>query len=326
MDRVTSIILGRPSAIRDEDVDHACPQEDLSLSTAYQSVTGHQLAFVFPHIVAYRLLYGEIAAKLHRKRPVGMDGRAALDLRTSLKDRLDAWYSSTVMSIRVEAQRAAKQSVHAIFAAAKSAIHLYTGLHKAGHINHTSITLQAVFMAGLSYIYAVSRQFRQRMPNDTAELTDSMLGAQVPAIGEVISTTRACSNVLVAISERWNMTRHCCDVFDRLADAVLADAIKLQTTRYGAQPNTTQQRSRIEDTNASMTMWDPTENPGPPALNTAGQQVLAVDNEFIESYGDIQNLFDFQQFDDPIADLSEDWMGWIGLGAQENTLWNPTRA
>ena len=46
---------------------------------------------------------------------------------------------------------------------------------------------------------------------------------------DIVNDTRAYSNVLVAVSERCNAPKNCHEVFDRLSDAALADAVELYT-------------------------------------------------------------------------------------------------
>lgn len=81
-------------------------------------------------------------------------------------------------------------------------------------------------MAGLSYVYAVSRHFREKRkhhvsPSNSLRLTLT----NEPTIPKIVGDCRACSNVLVAVSERCNAQKNCHEVFDRLSDAVLADAV-----------------------------------------------------------------------------------------------------
>lgn len=52
------------------------------------------------------------------------------------------------------------ESVQSIYAAAKQSVTLYAYLFKSRKINFSWITLHAVFLAGLSYIYAVSQHLR----------------------------------------------------------------------------------------------------------------------------------------------------------------------
>lgn len=103
---------------------------------------------------------------------------------------------------------------------AKSVIHLYAELHRTRRLNYSWITLHAVFIAGLSYVYAVSRIIKDQAWNK----------ADFPACLEytrVIDDTRTCSKVLVAISERWGASRSSCEIFDRLSTAIIEDVVSV---------------------------------------------------------------------------------------------------
>lgn len=172
-------------------------------------------------------------------------------------------------------------------------------------------------MAGLSYIYAVSRHFRERRRGPRG---GSVLESDPPAIG-IVNDTRACSNVLVAVSERWNALRHCHEVFDRLSDAVLADAIKLQCAPNFPQQVSTTQAQALSTLNArnGNNVLSPLgiasvgpEIPLP--MNSSfysGTSPLAVDSEFRSCFDDLQNLYDQSYVDDPVMQLSQDWLGYI---------------
>lgn len=211
-------------------------------------------------------------------------------------------------------------SLQNIFSSAKQAITLYAYLHRSRKINYSWITLHSVFMAGLSYIYAVSRHFRERRRGSRGR---SLLASDPPAI-EIVNDTRACSNVLVAVSERWNALRHCHEVFDRLSDAVLADAIKLQLApnptelEVAAQslptPMSTQPRSNNGSGLIPTSATSSVENEPPMPMNSgfySSTSPLAVDSEFRSCFDDIQNLYNQPYVDDPIMQLSQDWLGYI---------------
>lgn len=85
-----------------------------------------------------------------------------------------------------------------IFGSSKQAVLLYASLNRSRRINYSWITLHAVFMAGLTYTYAVSRHFRERRRQSPA---GAMLESD-PSTMEIVNDTRACSNVVVAVSER----------------------------------------------------------------------------------------------------------------------------
>lgn len=116
-----------------------------------------------------------------------------------------------------------------VYHSARQSIQSYSSLHKARRINYTWITLHAVFCVGLSYIHALRTHFqnKRRLKNSLAEgvspASEALLKTD-PTITQIVADTRACSTVLVALSERWNTARDCHEVFGRLSDAVLADA------------------------------------------------------------------------------------------------------
>lgn len=359
MDRITSLILGRPCAIRDEDFDHVCPDQDqtVSVSSLHQDGNGSK-PYVFGHIVRYRLLCGRIASALHRKRSPEITEQHVLRIRQDLSADLELW-KQDIAQLRLDSvphSRTGEQdcscylslewydllfsnamlmlwrpapllsdmshdaiSLQHIFHSAKQSITIYASLHKSRKINYSWITLQSVFLSGLSYIYAVSRHFRSRWRHPSETTLD-----RDPTTIEVVNDTRACSNVLVAVSERWNAFRNCHEVFDRLSDAVLRDAIKLQTHQLqslshlnsaqlgmcAAQSNAVDQHSQ-----GGGSIWPA----GNGAMNIQhGIPVfspLAVDNEFLQCFDDLQHLYDMQQIEPPVMELSQDWLGYLDTGS-----------
>ncbi|KAI4752223.1 hypothetical protein E4T52_09011 [Aureobasidium sp. EXF-3400] len=43
---------------------------------------------------------------------------------------------------------------------------------------------------------------------------------------------------------------------------------------------------------------------------------LAVDTEFLHCFDDLQQLYNTQQIEDPIMELSQDWLGYLGNGSE----------
>ncbi|KEQ62633.1 uncharacterized protein M437DRAFT_49144 [Aureobasidium melanogenum CBS 110374] len=336
MDRITSLILGRPCAIRDDDFDHVCPNEDATISLP--SDTDRQtLPFVFKHILTYRLLCGRIVAALHRKKSSEVSEQHVLRIRQELCADLDGW-KHHVEQLHLEQTSQTSSSCHLsmewynllysnamlilwrpspllpdvshdatslqfIFESAKQSITIYASLHKSRKINYSWITIQSVFLAGLSYVYACSRHFRSRWRNPSQPSLH-----KDPTTIEVVNDTRACSNVLVAVSERWNALRNCHEVFDRLADAVLSDAIKLQT----AQAQQMAQAMLPQPVNVNNSTF------GNALITARGSTTfspLAVDTEFLHCFDDLQQLYNTQQIEDPIMELSQDWLGYLGTGS-----------
>ncbi|KAF2992969.1 hypothetical protein E8E13_000104 [Curvularia kusanoi] len=211
LDRVVSIALGRPLAVRLQDIDVNLPSElpegdvisPRSSNNAETSRTtaGYQMA-VFVHIIRYRVLCGKILDSLHGAIPDTMltpiervarrnDLAAELqtwradtyslqlqemDLSTLLAEahssfRSEAWYellyqNGVLLLNRPSPSHASSgtldegDSMQVTFTAAKQSITLYGYLFKSRKINFSWITLHAVFLAGLSYVHALSQHLR----------------------------------------------------------------------------------------------------------------------------------------------------------------------
>ncbi|KAM0715042.1 hypothetical protein Q7P37_009507 [Cladosporium fusiforme] len=372
MDRVTSNILGRPLAIRDEDIDSMLPSDRDDAENIYPSAMSISVAprtAVFNTIINYRLLCGRILTTLHRRRAPSMTTTDALKLRDGLAQSLEGWQSQ-VHQLGLADETASDPSqrscylspvwfrvLHAnarlniwrpcplladlshdqhslqnIYESSIQAITAYSALHKSRKINYSWIALQSIFMAGLSFLYSVSRHFREQR-NHSTSIHCCLLEKDPQAI-DISQISRACSNVMVAVAERWNALRHCREVFDRLSDAVLADALKMQTQPAHLPPsrvspsiaeshvlsstNTLERHHTLQDetnrasVNASTNTlyWNGQQQPRNMGAPTS-QLSLAVDNEFLNSYDDLQSMY-LNQVEDPVMHLSQDWLGYLG--------------
>lgn len=379
MDRVTSNILGRPLAIRDEDIDALLPsEEDGSEAVSAFTDTATQIprTVIFRIIIEYRLLCGNILTTLHRRRAPTMTTTGALQLRADLAEKLETWqaqlaqlnlsddstserscflspvwyrvlYANAKLSIWRPCPLLAdlshdQHSLQNIYDSSIQAITAYAALHKSRKINYSWIALQSVFMAGLSFLYSVSRHFREQHNHDhPLSSTECCLLREDPRAIDISQISRACSNVMVAVAERWNALRHCREVFDRLSDAVLADALKMQTRSPYTNPPISQTSSsttaeRISEAmnpdglsqRSQTTIVNTHSNPQAEAqalywngqLQPAGlvasssnphQRSLAVDHEFLHCYDDLQSMY-VDQVEDPVMHLSQDWLGYLG--------------
>lgn len=373
MDRVTSNILGRPLAIRDEDVDAMLPLDDVSDEGSYPLALKPSVIprnAVFRTIIKYRLLCGKVLTTLHRRRDPTLTTADALKLRDDLARSLEdwqlqvdqlgltddassdptekscflspTWFKVLHANARLSIWRPCpllvdlshdQQSLQNIYDSSVQAITAYSTLHKSRKINYSWITLQSVFMAGLSFLYSVSRHFREQRNHATN--TEYCLLERSPQAIDISQISRACSNVMVAVAERWNALRHCHEVFDRLSDAVLADALKMQTPMAFSQPTklspsameapTTSPTHRIPNPNTTQQTHQPTpapSNPSAPYWNgqqpprsaappNGAQPSLAVDNAFLHCYDDLQSMY-VHQVEDPVMHLSQDWLGYLG--------------
>jgi hypothetical protein len=372
MDRVTSNILGRPLAIRDEDFDALLPSEEDGsewISTFTDIATRIPRTAVFRRIIEYRLLCGNILTTLHRRRAPTITTTDALQLRADLAEKLEIWqehlaqlnlsddctsdiserscflspvwyrvlYANAKLSIWRPCPLLAdlshdQHSLQNIYDSSIQAITAYSALHKSRKINYSWIALQSIFMAGLSFLYSVSRHFREQYNHLSPSSTECCLLREDPRAIDISQISRACSNVMVAVAERWNALRHCHEVFDRLSDAVLADALKMQTHSPSANAAVSQTPSSTTAEQISEAMRPPESsqrphaagiNSNPQALYWNGQQQpaglaasnvqrsLAVDNEFLHCYDDLQSMY-VDQVEDPVMHLSQDWLGYLG--------------
>ncbi|KAL1878099.1 hypothetical protein VTK73DRAFT_8060 [Phialemonium thermophilum] len=365
-----------PSASNADDQDSSC-------------ITPSYRTSLFVHIVKYRDICGRCLTSLHRgSRAVAQseeelhriyNNLAAelqswrletnslslpeMDLLTRLAEarssfRSKAWYellyhNGVLLLYRPSASTVSASgdasSLQQVFTAAHQSIMLYAYLLRSRKINFTWITMHSVFMAGLSYVYALSRHFREKRRQGLGSESPRVQLAEEPTIVDIVNSCRACSNVLVAVSERCNAQKDCHEVFDRLSDAVLADAVAvLSGTPADAR------RTRVVSTRTANqrdpAMYTPTssshdvhmaggltEQPFAPqdtGYHIQGDNVnanpaegnddegmplttgfpLAVDNALRDCFPDLQRMYDAQWGDDAILQLSSDWLGEIDLG------------
>ncbi|KAH7384704.1 hypothetical protein BKA66DRAFT_84290 [Pyrenochaeta sp. MPI-SDFR-AT-0127] len=370
MDRIVSNILGRPLAIRSQDVDSALPS-DLCDEIL--------LISIFVQIIKYRLLCGDINETLHSR---GRGNQSANDLRdrrehfvASLKDwRLDAasvatsdvtrdnaepsscftsptWFDMIYHNAMLMLHRPSPTldisrdvvAVQAIFTSAQASISSYATLHRMGVLNHSWLTLQALFMAGLSYVYAVTMHFQvgQRQQGHQR----SGLLQKNPSTMEVINDTRTCSNVLVAVSERWKSLQRCVDVFNRLSDAILIDVIKFSAGSGTAAAVSAGTAGNTGSSDRCQQQYD--SHPEPVAETHLNGQIqpmswhnapfhqplvvdhmvsnpspLAIENEFRDSAFDLQQMYDQQQVDMSVYQFSLAWFDSFDLSAGIGTQLN----
>ena len=194
-----------------------------------------------------------------------------------------------------------------IYESAREAIHLYADLHRSKKMNYSWVTMQYVFMAGLSYIYALRNHVQSaQTPSERWEDLPRSRLQTTPTITQVVNSTRACSRVLVAVSERWDPARNCSDLFDRLSDAVISDIVDaLSAAPVNATPQTPMAG-----------------NIGQPSVPTASEVQfglnegdlghpsfvgMTVDTTFRNCFGDLQNLGLDAFHNDALAQLSQGW-------------------
>jgi hypothetical protein len=94
-------------------------------------------------------------------------------------------------------------------------------------------------------------------------------------------------------------------VFNRLSDAMLSDAVEYHTK---ASETT---REVLPDASISAGVTDnPTLNYWP--IDETGPGSLAVDSVLHECFDDLQRFQPYGCGDDPVGQLSHDWLGEIG--------------
>ncbi|KAF4963605.1 hypothetical protein FSARC_8390 [Fusarium sarcochroum] len=308
------------------------PQDSSPLSSAPYGTPQYRAATsVFVHIVRYRLICGKIINALHRSaKHVTFPSISYEEMRTALATELQEWHTETsnlplVKSDATAASPASGSSfrseewyrllyhngmlmlfrpspclndasinslaLQSIFDSAREAISLYASLHRSRKLNYSWITMHSVFLAGLSYIFALRHHF-QALQVSVSEPRRARLHA-TPTINQVVNDTRACSKVLVAVSERWDLARNCSDLFDRLSDAVVADVVEASTPSN----NTTNM-----DVAAAV-------DAVPFSTDLAN---MTVDNTFRDCFGDLQSLGLDEFHNDAISQLSQEW--FFGLG------------
>ncbi|KAF7552385.1 hypothetical protein G7Z17_g4333 [Cylindrodendrum hubeiense] len=202
-----------------------------------------------------------------------------------------------------------------IFDSSREAIGLYASLHRSRKMNYSWITMHAVFMAGLSYIYALRNHFQVLQASTQIQGHSGARLHTTPTIAQVVNDTRACSKVLVAVSERWDLARNCSDLFDRLSDAVVADIVDAHTT-----PPTS---AVVPDINP-QTMASPHTRPAASTeelyghASHAGFVNMSVDNTFLDCFGDLQNLGLDGFHNDAISQLSQEW--FVGLEGEHSSV------
>ncbi|KAF6825021.1 fungal specific transcription factor domain-containing protein [Colletotrichum musicola] len=357
MDRIASLILGRPLAIQLDDVDAELPRFEQvdgasvmgPLTTAkFGTAEWHLGTAVFVHIVRYRLICGKILNSLHRNT-LARDHQQPNTYETTREDLasdLRAWRSqtSTLPLIPSSSSPAGRSSFRSaewydllyhngilmlfrpspavcdasrnsvvlqhMFDSSQEAIRLYAELHRSRRINYSWVTLHSIFIAGLSYIYALRNHLQHRGGGGGGGGGAGVATLRAtPSISQVVNDTRACSKVLVALSERWAMARNCSEVFDRLSDAVVADVVEAQTAPQASSSTNLNGFSaaggdigHIGVNLADAGMY----------AHSQGFVNMTVDETLRDCFGDLQNIGYDQYHGDAIAQLSQDWL--FGLG------------
>ena len=219
-------------------------------------------------------------------------------------------------------------TLQTIYSSARHCIHLYGSLHCSQRITYSWVTLHSVFLTSLTYIYAVGRylQKRRQMASVTGFSSDQNFRlSPEPYPLDIVNDTRICSNVLVALSERWNPSRHCHEVIDRLGNAIVADAISLQNIlsepreagkhtshpqrlpHQEPTPNLPSETNQLFQQDSSLRSQQPVESV-PSSVHMYSNMPLTTENDFGSFFDDLPNLYDQEFIGDPMMQLSQNWL------------------
>ena len=316
------------------------PSGALSPNESFVSQQWQSRNAIFVHITRYRAICGQILSSLHnatkKKREVsgystvqqglaheleewrsGIDTLPLIDIHSAVnKDkssfRAREWYellyhNGVLMLYRpsttLHDTPRSSEMLQSILQAAQQSIATYAQLHRSRKINYSWITLHAVFIAGLSYSYAVRSHFQTRRrqlktPMDEVQNRQEALLTSDPSISQIVNDTRACSTVLVALSERWGTARTCHDVFGRLTDAVLADVIDFYTKPaqgYWPMPSASQ---------FDQNQWNSVSDTQMLSLTTP----MDIASGYQDCFTDLGELFSSQYSSAAMMQAPQDWI------------------
>ncbi|KAK5693012.1 hypothetical protein LTR97_010488 [Elasticomyces elasticus] len=350
MDRIVSYVLGRPLGIGEDDIDAALPvlESDTLLTRPLSStVAGVSRLAIFNKVVLYRLFCGRLITTLHRRRSPNVSIEDALRIRDELADELDLWYSS-LQELRLPenaSQESGEQSCYLsttwyevlyanatlmiwrpcplladitndrntlqrIYDSAIHAINTYSILHRSRLINYSWVTLQSVFMAGLSYIYAgheVFDRLSDAILSDAIKLqTAAAFAQQIKSSGESMASSEDIPAQQTAMGY---------PVLHQMQQMPRADYVTLWNNsmqQHQAQQSQSLLPQQQHLQQQAHTQLEP-HSQRVQQTATPGPSTLAVDQEFLlRSYNDIQTLYHQQRVEDPVMHLSQDWLGYLG--------------
>ncbi|KIX06600.1 uncharacterized protein Z518_04576 [Rhinocladiella mackenziei CBS 650.93] len=128
-----------------------------------------------------------------------------------------------------------------IWESSRATIAKYKDILQARRLNYSWVCLYTIFMAGLANIYSVARcaQMHKSDPISNSSF--------LPPLVEAVADIRDCSNILIAICERWDDARSSCEIFSRLSNSAIGELYKAHL-----------QNSRPEQTNGNLNSINPT--------------------------------------------------------------------
>jgi hypothetical protein len=371
---IVSITLGRPVIIRDEEIDVTMPSHldddafgiDRPIQVGWPDGPESSNLSPFLHLIRIRRLSGQILTQMyisrhHSQIPIN-DKR---EVRGRLHEEINAWgqdterlnlypaelhgYASSFLSKEwytavynnailllyrpspylpeptMALSCTGEPELVCLLNAAKGSIKSYSELHRKRRLNYSWITLHGIFIAGLAYVYSVGRL-----------LEDATTREHVPDIMCLIEVTQACSHVLVAICERWNDSRRCCELFSKLSTNLIREALNpASRPADGAQPRDEGMASTATQGGAAEpTPQAPSAGAGEVQTNSenpqSGMNMLDSTAEFedilvMESFKEFNGFFDFTTQDgffgsgNMTPSLSQEWPLDLSFGADVET-------
>ncbi|CAH0058005.1 unnamed protein product [Clonostachys solani] len=218
LDRVVSFTLGRPVAIRDDEIDVSLPShlddDCFWPDKPFELVSPRDDGLSpFLHIIRIRRISGEILGTFYNsRRQLDIPLKQKLGMRRKFRDQINAWMADTsklnLIPISGGSEPVSSFLTQEWYYASK--------LHQSRRLNYSWITLHGIFIAGLAYVYSLSGVVR-----------DPKMHHALPDVLSIIEVCRRCSNVLVAICERWDASRRSCEIFDKVSTAVIRDVLNL---------------------------------------------------------------------------------------------------
>jgi hypothetical protein len=328
-------------------VQGTSPDAPLLSSDTFDSPQWQSRTAIFVHITRYRAICGKILSSLHNVTRSRIDsGYDYTNVREGFRQELETWYRDIDILPLVDSGVPKSQDRSSfrsrnwyrmlfhnailmlyrpsstfqdslqtspillrIFESAQQSIAAYAYLHGTRKINYSWVTLHAVFIAGLSYIYAVRSHFQTRRLQLTWNTGQSGAnsGAHLPSdpsVMTIVNDTRACSTVLVAVSERWTSARNCHVVFGRLSDAILADVVDFHTkSNQSPQVSRVQQSHNTSNAESASVAFTDTGAQGDPFSFSTN---LAT--TYQDCFNDVNQLYNEDYYNEAAMQVSQDWL------------------
>jgi hypothetical protein len=116
----------------------------------------------------------------------------------------------------------------------------------------------------------------------------------------IVNDTRACSTVLVAVSERWISARNCHVVFGRLSDAILANVVDFHTKSNQSRQVSRLQQSNAESASVAFTDTGAQGDPFSFSMNLA--------TTYQHCFNDVNQLYNEDYYNEATMQVSQDWL------------------